>query len=147
MTLGALTLILLAAFIHASWNLLNKRASGHVTFTVQDTAAVLEVVAGADPRDHVTAPAHGKKPVPYRNYAGRKSLASKRLGVVREFMIEATIADRDSIRIANQAIAEMKRLGATIVDPVNFDGASAEIMASYEPSFHPDVQRRQARGN
>jgi drug/metabolite transporter (DMT)-like permease len=33
MTLGALTLILLAAFIHASWNLLNKRASGHVTFT------------------------------------------------------------------------------------------------------------------
>ena len=33
MTFGALTLILLAAFIHATWNLLNKRASGHVTFT------------------------------------------------------------------------------------------------------------------
>jgi drug/metabolite transporter (DMT)-like permease len=33
MTVGALLLILSAAFIHASWNLLNKRASGHVTFT------------------------------------------------------------------------------------------------------------------
>ena len=33
MTFGALILILAAAFIHASWNLLNKRASGHVTFT------------------------------------------------------------------------------------------------------------------
>jgi drug/metabolite transporter (DMT)-like permease len=33
MTVGALILILAAAFIHASWNLLNKRASGHVTFT------------------------------------------------------------------------------------------------------------------
>ena len=33
MTPGALLLILAAAFIHASWNLLNKRASGHVTFT------------------------------------------------------------------------------------------------------------------
>src|SRR5687768_5939090 len=33
MTLGALILILAAAFIHASWNLLNKRASRHVTFT------------------------------------------------------------------------------------------------------------------
>jgi drug/metabolite transporter (DMT)-like permease len=33
MTLGALILILAAAFIHATWNLLNKRASGHVTFT------------------------------------------------------------------------------------------------------------------
>lgn len=33
MTAWALTLILAAAFIHASWNLLNKRASGHATFT------------------------------------------------------------------------------------------------------------------
>jgi drug/metabolite transporter (DMT)-like permease len=29
----ALTLILAAAFVHATWNLLNKRASGHATFT------------------------------------------------------------------------------------------------------------------
>ena len=33
MTLWALILILAAAFIHATWNLLNKRASGHATFT------------------------------------------------------------------------------------------------------------------
>src|SRR5215471_3215042 len=29
----ALALILTAGFIHATWNLLNKRASGHATFT------------------------------------------------------------------------------------------------------------------
>src|ERR671925_998174 len=29
----ALSLILAAAFVHATWNLLNKRASGHATFT------------------------------------------------------------------------------------------------------------------
>jgi amidase len=113
----------------------SRDRGGPMCRTVQDTAAVLEVVAGADPRDPVTAPAHGKKPVPYRNYANRKSLAGKRLGVVREFMIEASLADRDSIRLANQAIADLKRLGATIVDPVNFDDAITEIMASYEPSF------------
>ena len=33
MTLGALTLILTAAVIHATWNLINKQASGHATFT------------------------------------------------------------------------------------------------------------------
>jgi drug/metabolite transporter (DMT)-like permease len=33
MTAWALTLILVAAFIHATWNLLNKKASGHATFT------------------------------------------------------------------------------------------------------------------
>jgi drug/metabolite transporter (DMT)-like permease len=32
-TVWALTLILAAAFIHATWNLLNKKASGHATFT------------------------------------------------------------------------------------------------------------------
>jgi drug/metabolite transporter (DMT)-like permease len=32
-TAWALTLILAAAFIHATWNLLNKKASGHATFT------------------------------------------------------------------------------------------------------------------
>jgi drug/metabolite transporter (DMT)-like permease len=33
MTGWALTLILVAAIIHATWNLLNKQASGHATFT------------------------------------------------------------------------------------------------------------------
>lgn len=33
MTAWALILILVAAFIHATWNLLNKQASGHATFT------------------------------------------------------------------------------------------------------------------
>src|SRR5262245_41495905 len=33
MTLGALTLVLTAAVIHATWNLINKQASGHATFT------------------------------------------------------------------------------------------------------------------
>jgi drug/metabolite transporter (DMT)-like permease len=32
-TAWALVLILVAAFIHATWNLLNKKASGHATFT------------------------------------------------------------------------------------------------------------------
>ncbi len=113
----------------------SRDRGGPMCRTVEDTAAVLEVVAGADPRDHVTAPAHGRKPVAYRNHANKKSLAGKRLGVVRDFMIEATLADRDSIRIANEALADLKRLGATIVDPVDFDGAIAEIMSAYEPSF------------
>ncbi|HEX2226217.1 MAG TPA: amidase, partial [Candidatus Binatia bacterium] len=113
----------------------SRDRGGPMCRTVQDTAAVLEVIVGADPRDHVTALAHGKKPATYRNSANQKSLAGKRLGVIREFMIEATLADRDSIRIANQAIADLKRFGATIVDPVNFDAAIAQIMASYEPSF------------
>src|SRR6185295_4798040 len=47
--------------------------------------------------------------------------------------------DRDSIRVATQALADLKRLGATIVDPVDFHGAIAEVMTAYEPSFFTQV--------
>jgi len=113
----------------------SRDRGGPLCRTVADTAAVLEVIAGEDPRDNVTAVAHGMKPVAYLASANRKSLAGRRLGVVRDFMIEATLADRDSIRVANQALEEAKRLGATLVDPVDFGGAIAEIMTAYEPSF------------
>ena len=113
----------------------SRDRGGPLCRTVRDTAAVLEVIAGADPQDEVTAIAHGRKPVAYQDYTGRISLAGKRLGVVRDFMIEATLADRDSIRVANDALVEMKRLGAIIVDPVDFHVAIAEIMTAYEPGF------------
>jgi amidase len=113
----------------------SRDRGGPMCRTVADTAALLEVLAGDDPRDAITAVSHGRPPVVYSNYAGRHSLAGKRLGVVRDFMVEATIADRDNIRIGNEALADMKSLGATLVDPVDFSGAIAEIMTAYEPSF------------
>jgi amidase len=113
----------------------SRDRGGPMCRTVEDTAAMLEVLTGDDPRDAITAVAHGRPPVAYSNYTGRHSLAGKRLGVVRDFMIEATIADRDNVRIGNEALADMKSLGAAIVDPVDFSRAIAEIMTAYEPSF------------
>src|SRR5262252_2245485 len=113
----------------------SRDRGGPMCRTVEDTAAVLEVLTGDDPRDAITAIAHGRQPVAYSHFSGRKSLAGRRLGVVRDFMIEATIADRENVRIGNDALAEMKSLGAVLVDPVDFSGAIAEIMTAYEPSF------------
>jgi Asp-tRNA(Asn)/Glu-tRNA(Gln) amidotransferase A subunit family amidase len=117
----------------------SRDRGGPLCRSVEDTAVVLEVLTGDDPRDVITAAAHGKDPVVYSSFTGRSSLAGKRLGVVRDFMIEATLADRDSIRVGNAALADMKRLGATLVDPVDFSGAIAEIMTAYEPSFFTQI--------
>jgi amidase len=113
----------------------SRDRGGPMCRSVEDTAAVLEVLTGDDPRDAITAVAHGRQPVAYANFTGRRSLAGKRLGVVRDFMIEASVADRENIRIGNEALADMKSLGATLVDPVDFSSAIAEIMTAYEPNF------------
>lgn len=113
----------------------SRDRGGPMCRTVEDTALMLEALAGDDPRDAVTAAAHGRPKVAYPQHVGRRSLAGKRLGVVRDFMIEASIADRDSIRIGNAALADMKSLGAGVVDPVDFSGAIAQIMTAYEPGF------------
>jgi amidase len=112
----------------------SRDRGGPLCRTVADTAAVIAVVAGTDPRDAATAVAYGRPAVDYQAHTGKTSLAGKRLGVVRDFMIEATLADRDSIRVANLALDEMKELGATLVE-VDFNAAIAETMAAYEPSF------------
>ena len=101
--------------------------------TVQDAAIVLEVLAGYDRDDAVTAAAPAVR-VSYSRFANQKTLAGIRLGVLGDLMIEATLADRDSIRVANEAIAGMKKAGAVIVDPVNVQDVIAELVPYLEPS-------------
>lgn len=112
----------------------SRDRAGPLCRTVRDTAILLETIVGYDPKDQVTAAAAGLK-VSYRRFANEKSLAGKRLGVLRDLMIEASLADRDSIRVANEAIADMKKLGATIIDPVNVQDVIAELVPYLEPGF------------
>ncbi len=94
----------------------SRDRGGPMCRTVQDTAAVLEVLTGDDPRDAISSSSRARKTTqsPMQITPAVGQLAGKRLGVVRDFMIEATIADRDNIRVANDALADMKNLsGAT----------------------------------
>src|SRR5207237_4195027 len=101
--------------------------------TVKDAATVVGAVAGYDPRDPATAASAGQMPGrPYQSFADNGSLKGVRIGVVREFMQPFTKADEDSIRIANTAIADLVKAGATIVDPGSggalFKDAIAELL-------------------
>jgi Asp-tRNA(Asn)/Glu-tRNA(Gln) amidotransferase A subunit family amidase len=98
---------------------INDRA-GPICRTVDDVARVLQVLAGYDPADELTAFGVGRIPAqPYVNFTGQKSLAGIRLGVVREYMDKTlfTEADAESIEIVERAVADLRKLGATIVDP------------------------------
>src|SRR5215469_11693840 len=98
---------------------LNDR-NGAACRTVEDVARVLDVIAGYDPADDLTAYSVGR--VPREGYAGfarEASLAGIRIGVVREYMDKLlfTKADEETIDIVETAVGDLRKLGATIVDP------------------------------
>lgn len=113
---------------------------GPMCRTVQDAAKLLDVIAGYDPADELTAfsVGHGADK-PYQQYAqsiGKQPLSGVRIGVMREFMNKPlfTKADEESIDIVEREVGVLRKLGATIVDP----GAGGELfhdcLAKYEPS-------------
>jgi Asp-tRNA(Asn)/Glu-tRNA(Gln) amidotransferase A subunit family amidase len=116
----------------------SRDRGGPLCRAVQDTAILLEVLAGYDPKDPVTAASAALPKVAYSRFAQKKSLADKRIGVLRDLMIEASRADKDSIRVANEAIADMKKAGAVIVDPVNVQKVIADLVPYLEPGLLPN---------
>ena len=65
---------------------LNTRV-GPLCRTVKDAARVLEVIAGYDPKDELTAFSIGRLPAePYRSFANERTLNGLRIGVIREHM-------------------------------------------------------------
>src|SRR5450631_198158 len=117
------SLVSRAGLIPAS---LTRDRPGLLCRTVKDAATVLAAAAGYDPRDPATAASVGQAP----------SLQGVRLGVVREFMKVHTKADEDGVAIAEAALGDLAKAGATLVDPgpegALFQDALAEILPSLD---------------
>ena len=87
-----------------------------MTRTVWDAARLLEVLAGYDPNDPVTAYAAGEVPDSYTAGLDADGLRGARIGVIRESMDPKTDPEADDYRqvraVMAQAIADLQTLGA-----------------------------------
>jgi Asp-tRNA(Asn)/Glu-tRNA(Gln) amidotransferase A subunit family amidase len=93
---------------------------GPICRTVGDAARILDVIAGYDPQDELTAFNIGRMPKqPYESFTHAQRLDGLRIGVAREYMHKNlfTKADAQSIDIVDKAVGTLKALGATVVDP------------------------------
>ncbi|PWT97116.1 MAG: amidase, partial [Terriglobia bacterium] len=98
---------------------LNMR-TGPICRSVLDAARIIDVIAGYDPKDEMTVFGVGRKPAqPYASHAVPRTLAGLRIGVIREYMSRKLFskADEESIGIVEHALDDLRKLGATIVDP------------------------------
>ncbi|HZF28305.1 MAG TPA: amidase [Gammaproteobacteria bacterium] len=109
---------------------------GPICRTVEDAAKILDVIAGYDPKDELTAFAIGRMPKqPYASFARETSLAGLRVGVVREYMNKKlfTKEDEQTIDLVSAAAAQLGKLGATVVDPGPEGELFTECLAKYAP--------------
>ena len=91
--------------------------AGPMTRTVADAAALLGVLAGRDPGDPATARAGGHVPPEYAAFLRADALKGARLGIVRSMFGSNALVER----VINDALAELARLGAELVDPVEVE--------------------------
>jgi Asp-tRNA(Asn)/Glu-tRNA(Gln) amidotransferase A subunit family amidase len=90
-------------------------AVGPITRTVADAAVMLDVMAGYDPDDPVTAFGIGKVPATYTAFLDRNGLKGVRIGVLRTLFGRGP--DHQEVnRVMASALEVLKRHGAILVE-------------------------------
>ncbi len=95
---------------------------GPMARTVKDLAKLLDVMAGYDPEDPITARGVGHIPDTFTKFLDRNGLKGARLGILRESIgLNSEPESEDFKKISavfDRAVNDLKAAGAEIVDPI-----------------------------
>ena len=100
-----------------------RDVTGPMTRTVRDAARVLDVIAGNDPADTMTARSRGHTPADgYEAHLKAGALRGARIGILRQLSNTPT-TDAEVLDRFEQAVRAMRTSGAIIVDPADLGAA------------------------
>ena len=95
--------------------------AGPMARTVEDVTRIFQVIVGPDPNDPVTASAAVHLPQDYLASLDRNGLHGVTIGVLRQ-AYDRESADPEVVRVFLTALEDLRRAGATIVDPAKVNG-------------------------
>jgi Asp-tRNA(Asn)/Glu-tRNA(Gln) amidotransferase A subunit family amidase len=98
--------------------------AGPMARTVEDAVAVFQVLVGEDPDDPATAASRGRARENYGAALVRDGLRGARIGVLRQ-AYERESTDPEIVDVFMRAVEDLRRAGATIVDPATVEGLDA----------------------
>lgn len=96
---------------------LTQDEGGPIVRTVEDAARMLDVMAGFDPEDPITAAGVGHVPPTYTAFLDRDGLRGARLGVLREYFGAASVHGEVN-QVMQRAIEALRAQGAHVEDLV-----------------------------
>jgi amidase len=108
----------------------SQDTAGPMARTVTDAALLLAAMTAIDPRDQATNASRGKSVTDYTQFLDKDGLRGMRLGVARKHFGFNERVDK----LMENLLAEMKRLGAILVDPADipttgkFDDSEFEVL-------------------
>lgn len=108
----------------------SQDTAGPMARTVSDAAILLGALTGIDANDAVTKTSAGKSLTDYAQSLNKDGLRGARLGIARKYFGFNDLVDK----LMNDLIAEMKKMGAVIVDPADiptsgqFDNSELEVL-------------------
>jgi Asp-tRNA(Asn)/Glu-tRNA(Gln) amidotransferase A subunit family amidase len=116
--------------------------AGPIARTVADAAAIFNVVAGEDPDDAVTAAGRGHRAEDYRRFVVPGGLKGARIGILRQ-AYERPTTDSEVVAVFMRAVDDLRKQGASIVDPAGIDSLSAVTRSAGGPCspFKFDLER------
>ncbi|KAJ7356621.1 amidase signature enzyme [Mycena albidolilacea] len=108
---------------------------GPLARSLTDAAIVLSIIAGKDSNDNFTSAQPSVVP-DFTKSLNAKALAGKRIGVPRKVFLDNSVTGNDpSVNAAfTQALATLRALGATIVDPADLPSAE-DYVTSYNETI------------
>jgi Asp-tRNA(Asn)/Glu-tRNA(Gln) amidotransferase A subunit family amidase len=124
-------------------------AAGPLARTVTDAAKMLNVLVGYDPDDPVTAWSVGNTEEDYTKFLKANGVQGKRIGVLRSFFGKEPIHSDVNI-IAGQAVEDLKKCGATIVElntPELDSGKISSDISVHLYEFKPAINAYLAASN
>ena len=131
-----------AGVVTLSWS---QDHAGPMTWTVEDTAYMLQAIAGHDPKD----PTSSAAPVPDYSLSLREDIRGVRLGLPRHYFFDPDPSvNPEVVATVEKAIGELETLGA-IVEEVSLPtldyvrAANSVIMVSEAYAYHePNLKTR-----
>jgi Asp-tRNA(Asn)/Glu-tRNA(Gln) amidotransferase A subunit family amidase len=108
----------------------DRDIAGPMTRTVEDAARVFNVIAGYDPGDVFTELGRGRREDDYTAFLDAGGLNGKRIGVLRA-LVDTEDADPQVSAMFEQALRDLARAGAEVVDPVSVENFAEHLEGDY----------------